>query len=213
MAKHSGASPKPAPKRRSRPDPDRSRPRPRRLDARRNVQAILEAAARELADDPKASMSSIAERSGLGRATVYRHFRSREELVGAIHDRALDDAEAAVAASRLEEGPAPQALERLVEALLEVGDRYRIAAELHASDPVLRRRERLLAQPVVALVERGQAEGELRADIPAAWAPQALAGLLAAALRASREGLIARDQAAHCVLSTLIEGTGSHRRK
>jgi AcrR family transcriptional regulator len=212
MAKLSDAGPKQVPKRRSRPDPNLSGPRPRRLDARRNLQAILEAAARALADDPKASMSSIAERSGLGRATVYRHFRGREELVGAIHRRALDDAEAAVAASRLEEGPAPQALERLVEALLEVGDRYRIAAELHASDPVLRRRERLLARPVVALVERGQAEGELRADIPAAWAPQALAGLLAAALRASREGIIARDQAAHCVLSTLIEGTGTPRR-
>ena len=187
-------------------DPKTPGPRPRRLDARRNLQAILEAAARELADDPKASMSAIAERSGLGRATVYRHFRGREELVEAIHRRALDDAEDAIALSGLQEGPAPQALERLVEALLEVGDRYRIAAELHASDPALRRRERLRAQPVIALVERGQAAGELRADIRAAWVPQALAGLLAAALRASREGLIARDQAARYVLAALIEG-------
>lgn len=192
-------------------EPETPGARPRRLDARRNLQAILEAAARELADDPKASMSAIAERSGLGRATVYRHFRSREELVEAIHRRALDDAEEAIARSRPREGPAPQALERLVEALLEVGDRYRVAAELHAGDPALRRRERRLARPVAALVERGQAAGELRGDIPAEWVPQALAGLLAAALRASREGVIARNQAARCVLAALIEGVAAGR--
>lgn len=192
-------------------DADRSRRRPRRLDARRNLQAILEAAARELADDPKASMSAIAERSGLGRATVYRHFRSREELVQAIHRQALDDAAEAIAFSRHEEGPALEALERVAEALLEVGDRYRIAAELHATDPALRRRERLLARPIAALVERGQAAGELRADIAADWVPQAFASLLAAALRASREGVIARDQAARYVLATLIEGLAARR--
>ncbi len=190
-------------------NPERLGAPSRRLDARRNTRAILRAAVRELADDPKVSMSAIAERSGLGRATVYRHFRSREELVEAIHRRALDDAEKAIALSRPQEGPAPKALERLVEALLDVGDRYRIAVDLHASDPALRRRERMLALPIAALVERGQAAGELRADIPADWVPQALGGLLAAALRASREGLIARDQAARYVLAMLIEGVAA----
>jgi TetR/AcrR family transcriptional regulator, mexCD-oprJ operon repressor len=180
---------------------------PRRLDAQRNERLILEAAGRELAADPKASMCAIAERSGFGRATVYRHFADREELVRAIHRLALDDAEGAIEASRPQEGPARQALARLVEGLLEVGDRYRIAVELHARDPLLRRRERALARPVVDLVERGQATGELRGDIPSAWVPQALAGLLAAAMRALREGLIERDQAAGCVISTLLEGT------
>jgi len=206
MGKLAGGGSSEARRRPARRDPERPGARPRRLDARRNLQAILEAAARELADDPKASMCVIAERSGLGRATVYRHFSNREALVGAIHRRALDDAESAIAASRPHEGPAPQALERVVKALLEVGDRYRIAAELHATDPALRRRERLLARTVEELVERGQAVGELRTDIPAAWVAQALAGLLVAALRASREGVIDRDQAAHCVLSSLIEG-------
>ena len=42
---------------------------------------------RVLAEQPGASMSEIAEASGLGRATLYRHFRTRAELVPVLRER------------------------------------------------------------------------------------------------------------------------------
>jgi AcrR family transcriptional regulator len=94
----------------------------------------------------------------VGRATLYRHFPSREDLGQAIHARAMAEAEAAVVASRPEEGPADAALERLLIALTGVIERYVVLAQ---AEP--RRHEPEdggpLRERVVALIARGQREG------------------------------------------------------
>lgn len=57
----------------------------RRVDARRNREVILQAAEEVFAQDSGVvSLAEIARRTGLSRATVYRHFRDRQEL-GAAH--------------------------------------------------------------------------------------------------------------------------------
>src|SRR3954454_14505641 len=62
----------------------------RRQDARRNHEAVIEAALELLGSNPDASMQEIAEASGLGRTTVYRHFPTRDELFSALLDHAID---------------------------------------------------------------------------------------------------------------------------
>src|SRR3954452_19338633 len=91
-----------------------------RADAERNVRAIIEAAITLLAAEPDASMERVAIAAGVGRATVYRHFASREHLVRAILDQALQDARDAILSSKPEEGSALEALERAVNATLKV---------------------------------------------------------------------------------------------
>lgn len=49
---------------------------------------------RTLQRDPRASVDDVASASGLGRATVYRHFRTRGELVDVARRQALEDADA-----------------------------------------------------------------------------------------------------------------------
>ena len=57
---------------------------------------MLRAAARVLAERPNATVAEIAARSRLGRATVYRHFGSRRELVRAKHRQAVEEAQRAI---------------------------------------------------------------------------------------------------------------------
>lgn len=58
---------------------------PRRDDARRNREAILRVADAAFADGPDlVPLDEIARRAGLGRATVYRHFRNRHALAAAV---------------------------------------------------------------------------------------------------------------------------------
>ena len=57
----------------------------RRSDARRNHEAILEAALEALTESPDASLNGIARRAGVANATLYRHFPTREELVLATY--------------------------------------------------------------------------------------------------------------------------------
>ena len=80
-------------------------------------------------------MADVAAAAGLARATLYRHFPTRDDLVAAIRAQAYDEAGAAIAACRLDEGPASDALRRLIEALVAVGDRYRFLQNEAEGEP------------------------------------------------------------------------------
>ena len=58
---------------------------PLRADAARNHRKIVEAAAEAFeSDGPDVPLEEIARRAGLGVATLYRRFRTREQLVRAV---------------------------------------------------------------------------------------------------------------------------------
>ena len=62
-----------------------------RADARRNRDAVLDAARSVFAEDGlDAPLDAIARRAGVGRATIYRRFATREDLVRAIFDTTID---------------------------------------------------------------------------------------------------------------------------
>jgi AcrR family transcriptional regulator len=68
-----------------------TRETPTRRDARRNRQLLLEAADEILRrDGMSASLDAIARRAGVGNATLYRHFPTRESLYTAVFTEALD---------------------------------------------------------------------------------------------------------------------------
>jgi AcrR family transcriptional regulator len=60
--------------------------RPRRTDALRNNELLLEAA-REVFEERGVSsaLDEIARRAGVGNATMYRHFPTRQELIVAVY--------------------------------------------------------------------------------------------------------------------------------
>jgi AcrR family transcriptional regulator len=60
-------------------------PPPLRADAARNRELVLDAAAAVFADGgPDASTEEIARRAGVGVGTVFRHFPTKELLLGAV---------------------------------------------------------------------------------------------------------------------------------
>jgi serine phosphatase RsbU (regulator of sigma subunit) len=68
--------------------------RRRRADAEQNYARIVEAAVRLLKEAPDVSIDQVAAAAGVGRATVYRHFRTRGELVAIARRQAQDELEA-----------------------------------------------------------------------------------------------------------------------
>lgn len=191
-------------------DPDTKRPagvpERRRADAVRNEQAICDAAMRLLASRPEATMAEIAAACGLGRATLYRHFATRDELVAAIQRQAVDAGAAALDAAELDQGDARDALRRAIFALVGVGDRYRLLARQTALDPRLLEHQPAVAGRLLALIRRGQDSGALRGDLPPEWILPALAGLLVLALRSMADARFSHELAAERVASTLLAG-------
>ena len=179
---------------------------PRRADARRNVAAILAAATDCLAGDPDTSMADIAAAAGVGRMTLYGHFKTRAELVDAVLSDAVDAAHEMLDAVDIAGDP-QAALGRLVAASWLVVDQLRqllTAAQRElppervrqAHDPVLGR--------VQELIERGQAAGAFRTDQPLPWLVNLAMTVMHAAATEVSAGRLASGQAPAVVAGTLL---------
>jgi AcrR family transcriptional regulator len=143
--------------------------RPLRRDAERNRQRILKAASEVFNERGiEVSLDEIARHAGVGVGTVYRRFRSKEELVEALFMDRLD-AITAVADDALST-PDPWTglvsfMERMAEIMAgDTGLRQILMFATYGRDLVAIARQRN-APLVERLVERAQAAGQLRADL------------------------------------------------
>jgi AcrR family transcriptional regulator len=184
------------------PDPPR-----RRADAERSIARILDAAVDALASDPEASMAEIARRAGVVRATIYVHFPTREALLDAVTHRAIAEVAQIIDAAKPDHGPPAEALARVVAATWQRLGRYHalvaINTQQHAHAELRQRHSSVLAtlQP---LIERGQADGTFRADVPAAWHLSMLMALMHAASGELGAGRVTDADAATALVATIL---------
>ena len=164
-----------------------------RADAVRNRESVLSAATRVFAaSDTEPSMREIARRAGVGVATLYRHFPTRQALVEAVYrDQVVRLSTGA--RSLLESHPPARALRLwmdlfadwlatkhgMTDTLLAMVDTGEISLG-HSRDELL--------SAIATLLEAGAAAGEIRPDISAEDLAAALLGVLAVcAKRGQRE--------------------------
>jgi AcrR family transcriptional regulator len=184
-----------------------------RSDSTHAERRIIEQAAHVLAEGRGRTMQEIADISGIGRTTLYRHFRTREDLIRAIKLQAFEEARAAISASRPDEGDAEDALRRVIANLVSVGDRYRILVEEGTSKEEDVREHTDLGAALYRLVERGQREGAFTTAMSSRWILTAMGGLIMAAIQQVQEGELARNYAAVTVADTLLRGISGPARE
>ncbi len=143
--------------------------RPLRRDAERNRQRILKAASEVFNERGlEVSLDEIARYAGVGVGTVYRRFRTKEELVEALFVDRIDSV-AAIAAGALQ-APDPWSglvsfMEQMAEMMAgDLGLRQMLMFATYGQDRVAYARQRN-APLVERLVERAQAAGQLRTDL------------------------------------------------
>lgn len=104
----------------------------RRADFAHNREAIMEAAHEVFAEKGvNAPLDAIAQQAGVGRATFFRHFSDRRELINALLDREISRLEGIVAETPLND----QALFTLTEIFFADMIRYAVIADyLRAQD-------------------------------------------------------------------------------
>ena len=186
---------------------DAPAPKRRRADAERSVAAILDAALEALASDPDSSMSEIARRAGVVRATIYVHFPTRTALLDAVMEYAVGLVVEAMKGAEPERGEPVEALERVLlatwrqlgqfHALLAINIARLSAEELH-------RRHRPMLDQLEPLIERGQEAGVFRRDLPVVWQLAVLRAIVHAASTEIRGGRLAESEAEALMLSTAI---------
>jgi AcrR family transcriptional regulator len=184
----------------------RQRTEPKRADARKNIEAILEAATICLARDPDASINSIAQTAGVGRVTLYGHFESRSALIAAVASRAMQQTNAALEGIDLGGDPRA-ALVRLLTASWELTHRFGalvVAAVDALPADELRDAHAEPAERVERLLRRGRRAQCFRADMPLAWQITTIQGVLHAASAAVHRGEITAAKAPKLVCDTVI---------
>jgi TetR/AcrR family transcriptional regulator, mexCD-oprJ operon repressor len=177
-----------------------------RAIAERNVGAILDAAEELLEERAAASISAVAARAGVSRVTVYAHFPTWEALLEAAVERAVRRTMTALEATHPDDGPPVQALERMLTAAWQHLARYGAMAQAVAeqlSPQAVTRTHQVAHRTVGALLERGQADGSFRTDLPAAWLVTACIALIHACAQEVRADRIGERDAARILTATV----------
>ncbi len=180
--------------------------RRRRADAERSIASIVGAAVEVLSRRPDASMTEIAAAAGVGRVTLYAHFPSREVLLEAAIESAVEHASAALHAADIDEGSAVRALGRLVRSGWTSIDRYQglLAAGGELPPARLRSHHAGVLNRIERLVARGQAAGEFRTDLPREWLVTVCYSLFHTAAQEVREGRLNPTTATEVLEATLL---------
>jgi TetR/AcrR family transcriptional repressor of mexCD-oprJ operon len=181
--------------------------RRRRADADRSVEAIRQAALEALASDPDASMAEIARRAGLVRATIYAHFPTRESLLDAVMELAVEQVAQAMRQAEPERGEPKEALERVLLATWKQLSQFHSVLAINInrlSTKELHRRHLPVTTQLVPLIERGQAEGVFRSDMSVAWQIAVIRAIVHTASSELQAGRISEAEVERTMLSTAL---------
>jgi len=186
----------------------RTQVRKRRADAQRSVESIVGAAVQVLNGDPDASMEAIAGSAGVTRQTVYAHFPSREELLRAVLDRLTTEAVAEIDAADIDNGPAADALFRLVDASDRTAGRHPILFQALGAMSMNRSSDDQLHAPVAdrlkRTIRRGQEAGEFDGQVSTDWLVAATIKLGHAASQEVGAGRMSKKEADAALKASLL---------
>lgn len=150
-------------------------------DARSTTVArIIDTAAGLLAARQNASVAEIAAAAGVSRGTIYRHFPTRATLLRTLAESASTETRQRLQDANLESVPIEDGIARAARALVAVANRYPAALQ----DPtILGTQNPAIRKPLTTLLQRGQADGRIRSDVPLGCLLESLLALVAACQR------------------------------
>jgi AcrR family transcriptional regulator len=142
-----------------------------RADAQRNLDRILEAARAVFAEDGlEASVADVAERAGVGTATIFRRFPTKDDLVAAMLERELVALTARAQAAAAADDPAAAFADFFSDAVETFIDN-RCFCEASGGDLFTRPRiQELVGEVTIAwerLLRRVREAGAIRRDVVA----------------------------------------------
>ena len=178
----------------------------------RTLAAILSAASKMIAERGQSvSMHDIAESAGVGRATLYRYFPTREALIVQLFETAVDDASRAVDSLELESLSACQAVERLTLEMLSFADTYRTVLMDEAVEGLRHRAKDVIGPKLQDLFASRIESGELSSEIDALSLVRYFGGLVRMAAFMVADGGRDRVKVAAEVATLICNGASARQ--
>ena len=153
-----------------------------RADAARNRDTLLAVATRVFASsEAEPSMRAIAREAGVGIATLYRHFPTRESLVDAVYQ---DQVKRLTLGARelLEQLPPAEAMRRWMDLFgdwlaTKHGMLDTLLAMIESGEIAEAQTRTELLEAIITILDAGSAVGDLRADVTAEDVAASLVGI------------------------------------
>lgn len=177
----------------------------------RTARAIMDSAAAILAERGEAaSMEEIAASAGIGRATLYRYFQNREELLAAMTAASVEELAVRIEQANLEAIPFDEGIARLSRAVIAAGSKYvALSADTVAQSDAYPDFHVRVTEPIRSLFRRGLADGSLRVDLPLDVLVELFSGLLKSALDTTTFGGRGIEETAAAVTSVFLRGVSA----
>ena len=176
-----------------------------RADAARNRDTLLAVATRVFASaEAEPSMRAIAREAGVGIATLYRHFPTREALVDAVYQDQVKRLTLG-AGQLLEQGPPAEAMRRWMDLFgdwlaTKHGMLGTLLAMIESGEIAAAQTRSELLQAITSILDAGRAAGDLRADVTAEDIAASLLGIFGVAGKAGQRAQAGR------LLNILMDG-------
>lgn len=167
----------------------------------------MEAGTRTLLSNPSAGMSEIAEAAGIGRATLYRHFKTRESLIKKLALRCYEEFDAAYAPYLNLEGKA--AIHKIFEIAMPMARRFNFLMRrwsLVEEDQDVQRVDAEAHYEMSYLFDQARKSGDIDKSFPDEWLVACFDSLLVAGCALVESGDASADQAADYASKSFFYG-------
>ncbi|MEM9274573.1 MAG: TetR/AcrR family transcriptional regulator [Cyanobacteria bacterium P01_F01_bin.143] len=180
----------------------------RNLKKKSSKEELLDAAIAVLVTNPSASLSEVVKKAGVGRATLYRYFPTKEALIKEIALLAIKQTDEAIAPIVAKQLNSQETLHQMLEVIVPLGDRFHFLMSESSTykDPEIAQAYNRQLKDLNTLVEGLKQEGFIAIDISNAWAIAVIDSLIWTAWYSVQTGYIAPKEAASLVYRTLIQG-------
>jgi len=166
-----------------------------------------------MAQNVNAGLDEIARAAGVGRATLYRYFTSRADLLNAIKLAAGEELQAVVKPILESQLPARDKLVEIVTRLVPLGASFNVSAYFDLSskekDPQVKASYLRHIAQARQLAQALKDEGAVSPEIPLVWLVASLDSLIFCAWEKVESGDIAPKQAPWLLLRTFLTGHGT----
>lgn len=169
--------------------------------------AIIEAAFTIFNEKPGASLNDVAVYAGVGRATLHRHFSSRQDLIYALAGKARSELKQAIEHAAVDAASHTEGLKLSFTAIIPLASRqWFLSHELVDTDPEVAAAYQADVEDLHKEIEFAKSEGAFASDLPTKWIAVSYENLIYAAWTMVREEEATPNQAAELAWRIFMKG-------
>jgi AcrR family transcriptional regulator len=169
--------------------------------------AIIEAPLELYNENPSASLADIAARAGVGRATLHRHFKGREDLLLVLAKQAIKEITAVALEAFSQSSSSLDALKRVMAAIIPLANRqWFLAYENFDKVPDVSSAYERQLSGTAFLISSAKKEGDIQSDLSDIWLARVYDNLIFAAWEMVQDEEATPKQAEELAWKTFCEG-------